>query len=137
MGKGIVWTGAPRLSGMRPSPGEEVVLTQHFVAASPLQQDIVVSVRLIGYEPDGVHWAWWDLQDNVPALGAIPTLKWIEGSRVRDPHFVAVSPDASSGQRLGALVTLYDAFTQRPLPILDERVTEENLGIPLGTGHVR
>jgi hypothetical protein len=42
----------------------------------------MVSVRLIGLEPDGVHWAWWDLQDSVPAMGAIPTLKWIDGSLV-------------------------------------------------------
>jgi hypothetical protein len=136
LGEGIVWTGAPQLSSIRLSPGEEDALTQHFVAARPLQQDLVVSVRLIGYEADGVHWDWWDLQDNVPALGAIPSLKWIEGSRVRDPHFVTVSPGATIGQTLGGLVTLYDAFTQRPLPILDERVTEEHLGIPLGAGQV-
>lgn len=137
LGDGIVWRGAPQLSDMRPSAGEEVALTQHFAAARPLLQDLVVSLRLIGYEADGVHWDWWDLQDNVPALGAIPTLKWIEGSRVRDSHFVTVSLDASQGQALGGLVTLYDAFTQRPLPILDERVTEAHLGIPLGVGRVR
>lgn len=137
LGGGVLWTGAPQLNRLRPSPGEEVALTQHFVAARPLHQDIVVSVRLIGYEADGVHWDWWDLQDNVPALGAIPTLKWIEGSRVRDPHFLTVSPDAATGQTLGGLVTLYDAFTQRPLPILDERITEQHLGIPLGVGQVR
>lgn len=137
LGAGITWTGEPQLAGKPASAAEMITLVQRFAAARPLQQDLVVSVRLIGYQPDGVLWDWWDLHDSVPALGAIPTLKWIAGSHVRDPHMLTVAPAAPEDQTLGALVTLYDAFTQRPLPILDERIAEEHLGIPLGLGRVK
>ena len=133
LGQGIVWTG-----GMMPvegvTPGAALTLRQAFAASWPITSDLVTSVRLIGYEADGLHWAWWDLSDGVPALGAIPTLKWIAGSRVNDPHVVTVNPSTPSGQPVGATVRLYDAFTNRPLPILDERITTDLQlpWIPLG-----
>jgi hypothetical protein len=96
-------------------------------------RDLIVSVRLIGFEEDGVHWAWWDLSDGVPAMGAIPTLKWIGGSRVRDPHWLTIPAEARPGQTVGPVVRLYDAFTNRPLPILDERLNQVGPWIPLGT----
>lgn len=136
LGAGITWRGEPQLISERLSAGETVTLAQQFAASRPIQQDLVVSVRLIGYEANAELWDWWDLNDSVPALGAIPALKWIRGSQVRDPHTLTVAPGAPDGQTLGALVTVYDAFTQRPVPILDERITEQHLGIPLGMGHV-
>ena len=33
-------------------------------------------------------------------------------------------------------VTLYDSFTNRQLPILDERITAENPWVPLGQGSI-
>ncbi len=130
LGEGIVWTGGT-LNGLTPAAGESLTLNQEFRSARPINRDYVVSVRLIGLEPDGFHWAWWDLQDSVPALGAIPTLKWIEGSLVRSPHRVTVAADAPAGQTLTGALTLYDAFTNRPLPILDERITDGQAWIPL------
>jgi hypothetical protein len=97
-----------------------------------LTNDLVVSVRLIGLEPDGFHWAWWDLNDSIPALGAIPTLKWIAGSAVRSPHRVTVDTAALPGQTITGALTMYDAFTGRPLPILDERITAQYAWVPLG-----
>ncbi len=64
-------------------------------------------------------------------MGGIPTLKWVEGSLVRSPHRVTVSPDAPPGQVLTGALTLYDSFTGRPLPILDERITAGQPWIPL------
>ncbi len=93
-------------------------------------------MRLIGYEEDGFHWAWWTLDDSVPAMGAIPTLKWIEGAAIRSPHFTPVSSLAVEGQKLGGALAVYDAFVKRPLPILDERITAQYQWIPLGSGMV-
>ena len=134
LGQGIVWTGDPL--GDPVSAGQELVLDQHFKSAAPLQSDQVVSVRLIGYEEDGYHWAWWDLDDAIPAVGAIPTLKWIEGSSINSPHFITVDESAEPDQAVGGAVTLYDAFTGRVLPILDGRVASEFGWIPLGMSSV-
>ena len=136
LGQGIVWMGGT-LNGLSAAPGESFTLAQQFHSSRPINRDLVVSVRLIGLEPDGFHWAWWDLQDSVPALGAIPTLKWVEGSVVRSPHRVTVSPDAPAGQSLTGALTLYDSFTNRPLSILDERLTALQPWIPLCCGVVK
>ncbi|WP_374686733.1 hypothetical protein, partial [Promineifilum sp.] len=135
-GEGIVWTGET-VNGVVAAAGETFTLDQEFHSARPINRDYVVSARLIGLEPDGFHWAWWDLQDSIPALGAIPTLKWVEGSFVRSPHRVTVSPDAPPGQTLTGALTLYDAFTNRPLPILDERITADYAWVPLCQGQVK
>jgi hypothetical protein len=134
LGQGLVWLGESRLDEIAsPQPGQTLYLPQRFAASRPVLRDLVVSVRLVGYEEDGVHWAWWDLDDGVPALGAIPTLKWIAGSRVWDPHWLAVAEEATPGQELGGLVRLYDAFTGAPLPILDERMGEGVVAVPVGS----
>ena len=127
LGQGIVWTG-----DLLTNIDSPILLPQHFAASYPLTQDLVISTRLIGYEEDGYHWAWTDQNDAVPAMGAIPTLKWIAGSEIRSPHFLTVSDNATPDQTIGATLRLYDAFTNRPLPILDERITNENPWISLG-----
>jgi hypothetical protein len=136
LGQGLVWVGpgfdAPRVV----RPGERLELEQEFAAAWPVQRDLVVSVRLVGYEDDGFHWAWWDLADGIPALGAIPTLKWIGGSTVRDPHYLMVPLDATQGQEIEPLVRLYDAFTGRALPVLDDQLAEQAPWIPTGRANV-
>lgn len=137
LGQGLVWLGEQALDDVSsPQPGERLFLPQHFAASRPVQRDLVVSVRLVGYEADGFHWAWWALDDGVPALGAIPTLKWIAGSRVWDPHWLVVADQATPVQQLGGLVRLYDAFTGAPLPILDERIGEQLPAVPLGRARV-
>jgi hypothetical protein len=162
LGGGIVWAGDSISNLQSPiSPGKSYPLPQHFVASFPLWRDYIVSTRLAGYEADGFHWAWCDLVDYVPAMGAIPTLKWIGGSSVTSPHIIdytqgspvyksycqsakpapgapvlAVSETAVPGQTVGGMVTLYEAFTQRPLPILDERITAQFPWIPLGSASI-
>ncbi len=132
-GQGIIWHSRSTVDfPPTVNPDQTITLRQPFFSNQPVVRDLVVSVRLVGYEPDGFHWAWWHLDDNVPALGAIPTLKWMAGSAVIDPHLVTVSPDASPGQQIGALLRLYDAFTGRPLPILDNRIGQEAPWVPTG-----
>jgi 4-amino-4-deoxy-L-arabinose transferase-like glycosyltransferase len=134
LGQGLVWTGRPlSVEPGRAEPAWRLSLVQQFASGRPVLRDLIVSVRLIGFEEDGVHWAWWDLSDGVPAMGAIPTLKWIGGSRVRDPHWLTIPAEARPGQTVGPVVRLYDAFTNRPLPILDERLNQVGPWIPLGT----
>jgi hypothetical protein len=129
--QGIVWTGETLPADVG-TPGDSLTLDQYLQSARPLASDFVVSVRLIGLESDGFHWAWWDLNDSIPALGAIPTLKWIAGSAVRSPHQVTISAEAVPGQTITGALTLYDAFTGRPLGILDERMVTEFGWVPLG-----
>ena len=124
-GQGLVWLGEQFAR-----TGSPVMLPQRLAASRPVTRDLVISVRLIGYQPDGFYWAWTDQDDGVPALGAIPTLKWIAGSQVRSPHTLV--PAAQPGQLVGATLRLYDAFTNRPLAILDERITDQFPWVPLG-----
>ena len=136
LGGGLVWTGDGLDTLGELEAGLDLVLDQHFTSDRPLSHDLVVSARLIGFEEDGFHWAWWDLDDAVPAMGAIPTLKWIAGSRVSSPHFVTVDDSADMGQEVGGALTLYDAFTGRVLPVLDDRLVSEFGWIPLGESRI-
>jgi len=132
LGQGIIWQGEQIEGDLPLSAGQSLTLSQHFLSSRPVMRDYAVSTRLIGFENDGYHWAWWDLDDAIPAMGAIPTLKWITDSRVRSPHFLTVDPTATPDQQIGGVLNLYDAFTGRSLPILDERITAEYGWIPLG-----
>ena len=159
LGQGLVWVGEAISERQRPlSPGEQFSLPQTLVASRPVLRDLVTAARLVGFEEDGYRWAWCDSYDSVPAMGAIPTLKWIAGSRVTSPArvvypagvfpgyaeyclsekpapgapFLFVAETAVPGQTVGATLQLYDAFTGRPLPILDERIMAQYQWIPLG-----
>jgi len=100
-------------------PGGKATLSLRFHGQRPLERDYIVSAALTGINPDGT-WAWRAPDDSVPALGAIPTLKWIRGSEVLDPHRMTIPDDASDVLIVGSF-SVYDHFTQRLLPPLDER----------------
>ena len=160
LGQGIVWVGNS-LTDLNTAvfPNNQYPLPMQFLNGRPLLRDYVVSTRLVGYEADGFTWAWCDLVDGIPAMGGIPTLKWIDGSQVQSPRTVVFPPrtepatftdfcrsekpapdmpvlhvdnNAIEGQTVGGILRLYDAFTNRPLPILDERITAVYSWIPLG-----
>jgi hypothetical protein len=114
-------------------PGEQIALNLRFLGGRPLERDYIVSTSLIGINPDAT-WAWREGDDTVPAMGAIPTLKWIHGSAVFDPHRLTIPDDAPSVPADGRLV-VYDHFTQAPLPPLDERL-QLGHAVPLGTFHL-
>jgi len=109
-------------------PGTDVTLGLHFLGAHPLERDYVVSAAFTGLNSDGT-WAWRDAHDTIPVQGAIPTLKWIRGSVIYDPHQLSTPSDAPPVPVIGSLV-IYDHFTQAPLPPLDERLGPT---VPLGT----
>jgi hypothetical protein len=131
-GQGIVWLGSTPVQGKVVESGESIKLTQRFAASKPVLRDNIVSVRLVGFEEDGFHWAWWDLADGVPALGAIPTLKWVAGSEIMDPHWSVVAENAWAGQQVEPLLRIYEAFSQEPVPILDGRLSNQAPWIPIG-----
>jgi hypothetical protein len=114
-------------------PGGQVALNLRFLGSRPLERDYIVSTALVGINADGT-WAWRADDDSVPALGAIPTVKWIHGSAVFDPHRLTIPTDAPPVPVEGRLV-VYDHFTQAPLPPLDERL-QLGHAVPLGTFHL-
>jgi 4-amino-4-deoxy-L-arabinose transferase-like glycosyltransferase len=124
-GDGIVYLG---YGDYAPSPPSNFRLT--FGASRPVLRDYTISASLIGLNPDET-WAWQDLDDGIPAMGAIPTLKWIAGSRVVDPHELTVPLGAQAGRVIGTLI-IYDAFTGRTLPVLDDRLAAAAPWAPLG-----
>ncbi|MGA9351066.1 MAG: DUF2723 domain-containing protein [Anaerolineae bacterium] len=106
-------------------PGDTVKVELRLVAKKPILHDYVVSVRLT----DEVG-RLLSQDDTVPALGAIPTLKWIRGSSIADVHFVPVPIGAQVGTlRLSLIV--YDAFTMQPLGVLDDRLAKLGPSVPL------
>ena len=144
------------------SPNTNHNLPTTFLSSQPILRDYTVSLRLIGFEDDGFHWAWCDGVDSVPAMGAIPTLKWMSGKRIISPHQIVyanehpgyetfcssqkpapnapvlfVDDSAYNGQTVGGTLILYDAFTKRPLSILDERINANYQWIPLGTTFIQ
>jgi hypothetical protein len=106
-------------------PGDTVRVELRLVAKKPILHDYVVSVRLT----DEVG-RLLSQDDTVPALGAIPTLKWIRGSSIADVHFVPVPIGVQAGTlRLSLIV--YDAFTMQPLGVLDDRLAKLGPSVPL------
>jgi len=109
--------------------GESARVTLRFLGLRPIVLDYVVSVRVDGAQTIPGP------SDSVPALGAIPTFKWIRGSRVDDVHLLQVRPGASgyeSARQGQLMVGLYDAFTTEALMPLDERIARLGLaGVPL------
>lgn len=109
------------------APGVEVEMRLRFLSQRPLLRDFIVSTSLTGLQPGGA-WAWRVSHDTVPALGAVPTLKWIRGSAVLDPHRMKIPDDSPVVPVEGSLL-VYDHFTQRSLPSLDEHLHQ---AVPLG-----
>ena len=66
----------------------------------------------------------------MPALGAIPTLKWLYASRVDDRHVLSLPADGRGSAT--AQLVVYDAFTLQPLAVLDPDIAREGPGVALG-----
>jgi hypothetical protein len=124
---GVVYVDSGATSGEVKS-GDEVKVNLNFTAARPLLRDTVVSVQMTGN-------GWRVTDDFVPALGAIPTLKWIAGSQVLDPHTLRIPENAAPGPAQVSVI-LYDAFTQEPLALLDAELIKQGQAIPIGSVNV-
>jgi hypothetical protein len=103
-------------------PGEAMAVDVKLVALRPLTSDDGTSVRLV--DETG---RWLDTHDCQPALSAIPTLKWIQGSRVADRHLLHI-PEDFSGREVRATLVAYERFRMIPLPLMDGRFDEVPLG---------
>jgi hypothetical protein len=95
-------------------PGDDVTVGLRFVARQPITQDYAVKVELVGA-------GWNAVSEGTPVGGAIPTLKWITGSRLTDRRTLTIPADAPPGPAQLRLL-LYDSFTQQPLPILQREL---------------
>ena len=127
LSSGSVYLNSSVLNG-QVKPGDEVQVNLNFTAARPLLRDTVVSVQMTGS-------GWRVTDDFVPALGAIPTLKWLAGSQVLDPHTLQVPENAAPGPAQLSVI-LYDNFTQEPLALLDAELIKQGQAIPIGTVQV-
>lgn len=105
------------------APGDVMAIDLTLMALRPLTSDDATSVRLM--DTDG---RWLARHDMQPALGAIPTLKWIRSSRVVDRHLLLV-PDDFTGKQVQAALVVYERFRGVTLPPLDGRFGN----VPLGT----
>ncbi|MFQ6101422.1 MAG: protein O-mannosyl-transferase family [Anaerolineae bacterium] len=103
-------------------PGETMVVDVTLVALRPLTDDDATSVRVMN---GAGQWVAHDMQ---PALGAVPTLKWIRGSRVVDRHLLPLPEDFAAGEVWATLVA-YERFRMTSLTPMDGRFGP----IPLGT----
>ncbi len=110
--------------------GQSLRASLKFLALKPIVRDYSVSLALSG-EDD----SWFAQQDSTPALGAIPTLKWTRGVVVDDPHTIQVPQDATGSGVIH--ITVYDAFTLDPLPVLDAELARLGQGQHLVVGEVK
>jgi hypothetical protein len=99
------------------------------VGARPITHDYTVSVSLVGE-----NGALLAQHDGTPALGAIPTLKWIRGTTVFDEHDLLLPTDTAGRGTLRLAV--YDAFTIQNLPVLDERLARLGQGTQVELGSI-
>jgi hypothetical protein len=117
---GVEYRRSPKLQ-----PGDTVKVELRLVAKKPILHDYVISVRLTDEAGRLLS-----QDDTVPALGAIPTLKWIGGSSIADVHFVRVPVGAQAGTLKLSLI-VYDAFTMQTLGVLDDRLVKLGPSVPL------
>ena len=101
----------------------QVAVDVTLMAQRPLTSDDATSVRLMDSEG-----RWLATDDCQPALGAIPTLKWIRSSRVVDRHLLHI-PDGFTGGEVRGTLVAYERFRMTPIPSMDGRFGE----VPLGT----
>ena len=97
--------------------GEEERVSARFLGLQPIVRDYVISVSVRGDRVLGGPF------DGVPALGAVPTFKWVRGSQVTDVHLIQVQPGGGGEAEL--TLGVYDAFTTAELPALDERIARQ------------
>jgi hypothetical protein len=99
--------------------GQRERIALSFLSLRPIVRDYVVSVQA-----DGIG-----ASDGVPALGALPTFKWIRGSQIVDVHLLSTPADVSG--EIVPMIIVYDAFTSETLAPLDERIARLGVvGVP-------
>ncbi|MGI6367038.1 MAG: DUF2723 domain-containing protein [Anaerolineae bacterium] len=106
----------------RVRPGRPAAIRPELLALRPIRRDISLSVSIVSAGN-----TWEVKADGTPALGAIPTLKWLTGWRVTSLYMPQAPEDAAPGDATVRLEA-YDAFTLAPLAVLDERLVRQGQG---------
>src|SRR5262249_2238176 len=89
------------------------------MARRPILRDNTITVRF-----SNPGWPETIQQDSAPALGALPTFKWVSGPIITDRHFVRVPGPVDSSQSVKVKTQFDDLFPQRPLQILDPKLAQ-------------
>jgi len=104
----MVWVGASHTRSNNTSLNVDV----QWLSAQAITHDYRISVRISG--DNGLY----QTHDGYPALGTLPTFKWIRGALITDRHpFTLNNP---TDAKLASLV-VYDFTTRLELKPLDER----------------
>lgn len=93
------------------APAQSLTVALHWQALQALVNDYTMKVELVGQ-------GWQAVSEGTPVQGAVPTLKWLAGTRLTDRHTLLVPTHASGPAQLW--VSVYDAFTLLPLPTFTE-----------------
>ena len=92
--------------------------------ARAFASDYTVSVQAAAADA-----SWRAQHDGTPALGAIPTLKWLPGMIIRDRHRIPLPPEAAGhAGPYTVTVGVYDAFSLEPLPVTDGELVRQGQG---------
>ncbi|MEO8084656.1 MAG: DUF2723 domain-containing protein [Ardenticatenales bacterium] len=90
----------------------------------PWASDYTVSVQAAADDA-----SWRAQHDGTPALGAIPTLKWLPGMIIHDRHRIPLPPEAAGHDGpFTVSVGVYDAFSLEPLPVTDGALVRAGQG---------
>ena len=127
LGDSIYFLGADVQPAGALRPGSLLTVDVHFLATRPLTVDDAVTVALVG-----PNRSWYVQSDGTPVGGAVPTLKWIAGSRLTDRRTLTVPANAAPGEAQ-LVLGLYDSFTQQKVPILDPGLAAQGATVPLET----
>jgi hypothetical protein len=101
--------------------GGQLAVDLEWLAERAYESDYTVSVQARG---DG----WQAQHDGTPALGAIPTLKWLPGMTVHDRHRMELPPEVAPDDAFEVRVVVYDAFNMDPLPVTDAELVRQGQG---------
>ena len=109
-------------------PGETVRVYLYWRALGKPPGERTVSVRLM--RPDGQIVVQHDMQ---PSSGARPTSWWEPGWYFRDVYVLTVPEGTTAGPATVA-VTLYDSFTQEPVPFSSGEVVLSLVPVEIEAG---
>lgn len=121
-----------RLADETLSPGDTLLLTLHWQAASPVPEHLTVFTHLQNSEGEVVA-----QQDGVPAGGDRPTSSWKPGRQIEDGHAIPIPP-GTPYDTYSLSVGMYDPETLVRLPAFDadgNRLPDDR--IPLTTIRLR
>jgi hypothetical protein len=99
----------------------QLVVDLEWLAERAYESDYTVSVQAQGN-------GWQAQHDGTPALGAIPTLKWLPGMIVHDRHRIELPPEVAPDDPFEVRVVVYDAFNMDPLPVTRAELVRQGQG---------